>query len=323
MANRIDPLPSLAELPINKDDPPNSAWGLWGDSKESSLGSLNYLTDEVVLKTIREEVKTGERVGLDLPLDFFNPPLLGRAGFQQKVINKDPLVVNDDVISFNTQGSSQWDSLRHFAYQKEQKFYNGAMQKDVHAADRTAVNGLQPWTQKGIAGRGVLIDYASFAEKHGIQISHFAPHAITLKDVFAVAREQKTEFRTGDILFLRTGYVAAYKSLMKEKREEVAGVREWCGLGQSKETTEWLWQNQFAAVASDSPGFEVRPPTEKEWHLHPILLAGWGTPIGELFDLDRLAQLCQRTSRWSFFFTSAPLNYTGAVASPPNAIAII
>ena len=34
-----------------------------------------------------------------LPLDLFNPPLLGRAGFEQKVINKDPFVVNDDVVS--------------------------------------------------------------------------------------------------------------------------------------------------------------------------------------------------------------------------------
>lgn len=34
-----------------------------------------------------------------LPLDFFHPPLLGRAGFEQTIINKDPLVVNDDVVS--------------------------------------------------------------------------------------------------------------------------------------------------------------------------------------------------------------------------------
>lgn len=30
---------------------------------------------------------------------MFNPPLLGRAGFEQKVIDKNPLVVNDDVVS--------------------------------------------------------------------------------------------------------------------------------------------------------------------------------------------------------------------------------
>jgi len=59
-------------------------------------------------------------------------------------------------------------------------------------------------------------------------------------------------------LLLRTGYAAAYKTLDEAKRVEVAGVKEWCGLAQSKETTEWLWERQFAAVVSDSPGFEVR-----------------------------------------------------------------
>jgi hypothetical protein len=29
-------------------------------------------------------------------------------------------------------------------------------------------------------------------------------------------------------------------------------------LFQGEETTKWLWERQFAAVVSDSPGFEVR-----------------------------------------------------------------
>ncbi|CEL06439.1 hypothetical protein ASPCAL09616 [Aspergillus calidoustus] len=313
-------LPSFDQLPLNDGDPPYSAWGLWGE--DSALGSLNYLTDELVAKAV-QEVKTGERVALNLPLDFFNPPLLGRAGFEQKVIDKNPLVVNDDVITFNTQGSSQWDSFRHFAYQADKKFYNGTTQDEIHASGRTAINGLQAWCSRGLAGRGVLVDYASYARRHGIEINHFSGHAITLKDLLAVAAEQDVEFRTGDVLFLRTGYVAAYQELDSAGRERVAQVREWCGLGQSRETTEWLWERQFAAVASDSPGFEVRPPVEKQWHLHPILLAGWGTPLGELFDLEALAAICARTQRWSFFFTSSPLNYMGAVASPPNAMAIL
>ncbi|KIA75795.1 hypothetical protein HK57_00409 [Aspergillus ustus] len=316
-------LPSFDELPLHEGDPPYSAWGLWGDGPDSAIGSLNYLTEEVVLKAIKEEVKTGERVALNLPLDFFNPPLLGRAGFEQKVIDKNPLVVNDDVITFNTQGSSQWDSFRHFAYQADKKFYNGTTQNDIHASSRTPINGMQAWCSRGLAGRGVLVDYAGYARRHGIRIDHFGGHAITLKHLLAAATEQGVEFRTGDVLFLRTGYVAAYQELDKAGRERVAQVREWCGLGQSRETTEWLWERQFAAVASDSPGFEVRPPVEKQWHLHPILLAGWGTPLGELFDLDALAAICARTQRWSFFFTSSPLNYVGAVASPPNAIAIL
>ncbi|CAI4220200.1 unnamed protein product [Parascedosporium putredinis] len=296
MAPVMQPIPSLSDLPLRK--------GSCGEG-------------------CKEEIQTGERVGLDLPLDLFDPPLLGRAGFEQKIVDKNPLVVNDDVISFNTQGSSQWDSLRHFAYQKDKKFYNGTTQEEIHSAPRTAINGLQTWNSKALAGRGVLIDYASYAKRQGISVDHFTPHGITLESVRAIAEEEGIEFRSGDVLFIRTGYAAAYQTLDSEGRTRVSGVREWCGLAQSRQTTEWLWERQFAAVASDSPGFEVRPPTEKEWHLHPILLAGWGTPIGELFDLDKLAELCARRKRWSFFFTSAPLNYTGAVASPPNAIAIM
>lgn len=64
MSPAINPVPSFSDLPIGKDDPPHSAWGLWGDGQDHSLGSLNYLTDELVLRAIKEEVKTGERVGL-------------------------------------------------------------------------------------------------------------------------------------------------------------------------------------------------------------------------------------------------------------------
>lgn len=59
----ITPLPKLNELPLNPGDPPKSAWGLWGPNDK--LGALNYLTDEVVLKAIKEDVLTGERVGLE------------------------------------------------------------------------------------------------------------------------------------------------------------------------------------------------------------------------------------------------------------------
>jgi hypothetical protein len=54
-------LPSFDQLPLNEGDPPYSAWGLWGE--DSALGSLNYLTDEVVAKAV-QAVKTGERVAL-------------------------------------------------------------------------------------------------------------------------------------------------------------------------------------------------------------------------------------------------------------------
>lgn len=58
-------IPPFASLPLHEDDPPNSAWGLWGNGPESALGSLNHLTDDLVLRTVKEEIQTGERVGLE------------------------------------------------------------------------------------------------------------------------------------------------------------------------------------------------------------------------------------------------------------------
>jgi len=57
--------------------------------------------------------------------------------------------------------------------------------------------------------------------------------------------------------------------------------------------------------------------------LHNFLLAFWGTPIGELWDLEALAKMCEKNQRWSFFVASAPLNLEGGIASPSNAIAIM
>jgi len=44
--------------------------------------------------------------------------------------------------------------------------------------------------------------------------------------------------------------------------------------------------------------------------------------LGELFDLEGLAQLRAENLRWTFFVISQPLKVVGGVGSPPNAIAI-
>jgi kynurenine formamidase len=117
---------------------------------------------------------------------------------------------------------------------------------------------LIAWAEKGIVGRGVLIDFASWAKSRGRQVHTFQQYVITLEDVQAFVREKNIIFHRGDILFIRTGFVTAYKGIDHEGRSEVATKKEWIGLGQSQKATEWLWENQFAAVASDSPGFECR-----------------------------------------------------------------
>lgn len=92
------------------------------------------------------------------------------------------------------------------------------------------------------------------------------------------------------------------------------------GLEQSEEMLCWIWEN-FSAVAGDQPSLECWP-TQKDWSLHEVLLAGWGCPIGELFHLEKLAEKCREENGWTFFVTSEPCNVEGGVASPPNILAI-
>jgi hypothetical protein len=79
------------------------------------------------------------------------------------------------------------------------------------------------------------------------------------------------------------------------------------GLESSEETLRWIWDNQFAAVVGDQPSFEAWLCQDTDYMLHEWLLAGWGMPIGELFDLKQLSEECQKRKRWSFFFSSMPL----------------
>lgn len=52
---------------------------------------------------------------------------------------------------------------------------------------------------------------------------------------------------------------------------------------------------------------EAWPCQNPQYMLHEWLLAGWGLPIGELFDLEKLSEECKKYKKWSFFFSSVPL----------------
>lgn len=103
--------PSFDSLPLQKKGPHGNAWSLFGPHDE--LGMLNLLTPARTRAAAREVVD-GVRISTDLPLDKFTVPSFGRAAFEQKVLKREGGTVNDDVVCFNTQGSSQWDGFRHF-----------------------------------------------------------------------------------------------------------------------------------------------------------------------------------------------------------------
>jgi len=318
--------PTFKELPLDPSHPRKSAWGLYG--KDDQLGTLNLLTEEVVKKAA-EEIRIGKRFGLDMPLGYLDKPFFGRAKFEQKLINKEPRTVNDDVWTMNSQGSTQWDGLRHFAYQPEKVFYNGTTPKDINAPGATVL-GIHHIAAQGVVGRGVLLDLKGYYDRHNIPIEYFTDYRITLAHLLGAAKDQGVEFRKGDILFTHTGFKEFMDGCTPEYLDpRTSGTAvfdsEYCkliGVDNNDETLEWIWDTRFAAVAGDQPAWETIP-SKLNPSMHEIMISGWGCILGELFDLSALNAHCAKEGRWTFFFMSEPCHVVGGVASPPNSIAIV
>ncbi|KAJ9139465.1 Major facilitator superfamily transporter [Pleurostoma richardsiae] len=335
--------PPFKSLPLDKSGPPGNAWGLYG--ADDSLGALNLLTPEVIAEASKE-IQLGERVSLDWQLTKPSQSSFDRPPFRKELVNKTMpgqprRHVNDDVLHFNTQCSSQWDGFRHYGYQKAHRYYGDRTHGDIEATD---IIGIHSWVEKGgIVGRGVLLDYPAFCERKEIAFDALSSSAISLDHIKQMAEETGVTFRSGDILLVRAGFTAAYEALGSEARHELAlrPSPDFLGVESTAATLQWLWESGFAAVASDAPSFEQAPitgphtaiggawagePWEEEMQtgglLHQWLLAGWGVPIGEMFDLEALAAKCKELGRSTFFVSSVPLKVPGGVASPPNAIAI-
>jgi len=183
-------------------------------------------------------------------------------------------------------------------------------------------NGIQAWARRGIAGRAVLIDYQRYADRHHIKYSPDERHEITVAAILAAAREQNLLFQPGDILLIRSGWIRHYLSLSLDARAALVTPLHGIGVAQGEDTLRFLWDNHFAAVGGDAFAWEAYPAHPVHGMMHETILGLWGMPIGEMFFLEDLAEACAKDGSWEFFFTAAPLNKLGGVASPPNALAI-
>lgn len=167
----------------------------------------------------------------------------------------------DDELEFNTQSSSQWDSLCHVHHQPSGLAYNGSRpDRQSLAAESTAENGLPTldhWHARGaMVGRGVLIDYRAFADETGRPFNPIDGTAITVADVEACAAHFGVEFLPGDILLVRVGATEVLESPREQDREMLqAGVMS--GLESSVAMARWMWNKRFAAAASDALALET------------------------------------------------------------------
>ena len=199
-------------------------------------------------------------------------------------------------------------------------YYNGLSHADC--ANSTD-NGIHHWSARGgIVGRGILLDYAAYCQRNNKPLDAWTRQEIIVEDLEAIIRFENLQPRPGDILIVRSGFVKRYNE--STEQQQIDGVQKqhnFIGIQGSEQMVEWLWDHHFAAIAGDTIAMEAWPP-QGDFAIHDFSLAMWGEPIGELWDLEKLAQECEKRKRWSFFLTSAPLNVVGGVGTPPNALAI-
>jgi hypothetical protein len=155
-----------------------------------------------------------------------------------------------------------------------------AKQGDIEGPNANLKDSIHHWAEHGIAGRGVLLDYYSYAQKIGIQYNPYEYHAITYDDLDKCGKDQGIDIRPasegghiqiGDMLMIRSGFVAAYHSKTADERTaaalrpHVAGVNDkqrWAGIMQEDKVLDWLHDCYFSTLAGDAPAFEAWPSQE-------------------------------------------------------------
>jgi kynurenine formamidase len=306
-------IPRYDALPLLPDSTVRHAWDVWG--RADRLGTLNRITAETVLAALAVP-RTGQRITLSLPMDFFQPPMYGRAPVTHRVFDRNRNMVEDELATLDPQSSSQWDSLRHIRAGKH-GHYAGLAAADPAVGEL----GIDQLARLGLVLRGVLLDLPALWNIQGRDLDALTEHPVSADDLLTCVDAQGCQVRAGDLLLIRTGWLSAYRQYGIP--EESLAMPPSAGLDASEATARLLWDWGVCAVAADNPAVEVLPGDPAIGSLHRRLIAALGMPLGELWDLDEAAEACRERSDYDVCVVSAPLYVSGGVASPANAFAII
>jgi kynurenine formamidase len=300
-------------------------WGRWGP--DDRLGTVNFI-DEAKRREAAGLVRRGVSISLSQSFDTNGPQkgwrrrtnpvhtmtdtgtdaAAGKQGFPHGIGGA------DDVIAMPLQCSTQWDGLGHIF--DHGMAWNGRPAGDVVTSDGDLVTGVEHLASP-LVSRGVLLDVGRVIGEHGELSDGFAITEEHLQTTIA-AQGATAQVGRGDIALVRTG------RLTRARRE---GWRDYAGgdsPGLSFWTAGWLHRTEIAAIATDTWGFEVRPnefPNAFQ-PLHQVAIPNMGLLLGEMWDLDALAEDCAADGVYEFLLAAAPLKVTGAVGAPLNPLAV-
>jgi kynurenine formamidase len=299
-----------------------SNWGKWGADDE--LGTLNYITPEMIVRSARL-VKRGVTFTLAIPLDSSGPQINQPRRFNpiHRMILTGPDFTTgafkrpggvgfaDDMVIMALQCATQWDALSHCFL--DGKLYNG-YDANLVSSEGAKKNGIEKMA-RFIVTRGVLLDIPRVKGVEWLEPGY----AITADDLEAATRAHRVTVGRGDALLVRTGQMT-----MCRRRKSWGDYAGGDAPGLSFHTADWLHAHEVAAVATDTWGMEVRPNEIADSYqpLHQILIPHMGLLVGEIFELDTLAEDCANDRVYEFQFVAPPLPITGAVGTPVNPLAI-
>lgn len=303
-------------------------WGRWGSDDE--LGTLNLVRPEHVVAAAGL-VRRGVSISMALPYDEDGPQTgnLGRFNPIHLMIRDGADVIagssirdfyggvdkhfrgTDDLIIMPLQSGTQWDAPGHVVF--EDTIYNGFGAEWV--SSKGALRGSVSNARQSMVGRGVLIDLPRALGVDWLEKGH----AITGEELQAAADIGEVEVGPGDFLFVRTGAMTMVRA-QGAWGDYAGGDAAGLGIG----SVSWIAEHDIAAVATDTWGLEVRPneTLDTAQPLHLVFIVGMGLWLGEIFDLDPIAQDCAEDGVYEFMFCGPPLPFSRAVGSPLNPMAI-
>ncbi|MBS2035109.1 cyclase family protein [bacterium] len=283
-----------------------SNWGRWGN--EDQLGTLNYLTDASRLRAAGL-IRTGRTVSLARPLSMLPANL--RKGSYHLLSYTDPApgesgCLDNIAMVFHGFKVTHIDALCHFFTPLgSQGMYNGFSLNHITPTGATRL-GVETMGERGIVGRGVLLDVAALRGRPLEPGSAIYPSDLEAAEKLAGVRVGE-----GDILFIRNGAGDA------NQLTRASGLHPSC--------LPWLHQRRVAVLGGDSDN-DVHPPLPglKRWAepIHMIALPYMGLPLLDQAELEALSLTCKEYGRWEFFVSLAPWRFIGTTASPVNPLAV-
>lgn len=212
---------------------------------------------------------------------------------------------HDEIVSAELgQVGTQFDGLGHVGI--GDVFYNGNRERDFAKAEGLTKLGIE--NVGALATRGVLIDVAAYKG----QALLAGGYEITRADLEGALKRQNTVIRSGDAVFIHTGWGSLWVKDNARYTANAPGI----GVG----AAQYLVEREVVLVGADTWAVEVvpNPDASLAFPVHQLFLPRNGIYIFENLATEDLA----RDSAYEFAFFFAPLRLKGASGSPGNPLAI-